>query len=397
MDARIRAELLRETREQARALELAELIETHTSAPAPSASSTPLLVIDPMAARDRLHELRRALPFVRFHVPVTALPHDAVLRALWGETEFAVADARDLETLRSAGIPADGSLLLHPTADAALLKAAYASGIRTMVVTDPTHVDALTALPKDLQVLVRVSTGGNAGADPAHVVGLTRHALARGVNVSGIAVHTGSAGSPADVATGLARALDAIDAVTLGLGVHLRTLDIGGGLPSTARALETFAATVASAVRRRPGLAVIAEPGRAIAAPTALQVTRVIEAATRDGAVCYTIDDSVLGGFSRVMTDAVAPTLFSLAEVAGATERLYPARVIGASGRSCDVVASAALLPPLAVGDVLVSPYAGAYSFAAQLGTTARAAGLTPTEVVVVERRADLVPAPEFA
>ncbi|MEJ3404334.1 hypothetical protein WDJ51_06295 [Rathayibacter sp. YIM 133350] len=359
MEPRLRAELLNELRESARLTGLDELVDP---------CDGPLALIDPAGARERLAELKRALPFVRFSVAVAALPHPAIVQALWGEADFSLSSAADLRLLADAAVPADGALFTRPVATSTERARAYAAGARTFVIDSPSEVDRLLELPKDVRVLVRLATPRSAdpsvyGIAPENALHLVRYALSRGVNISGVSFHLAEAARSAVVLEAALRsALDVIDSVRRVLGVHLDVLDIGGGFaPSAAHRAAELSAQ--SAIIRRVlaprlhSLSVIAEPGRYIASGCAFTLVHVIGHARHGARQCAYLDEGVFGLFGGPSSSAGSPALFGLAEALGATERLHPTTVVGPSGSGSDIIAAEELLPALAAGDTLVVPH----------------------------------------
>ncbi|MGO7984222.1 hypothetical protein ACC691_41055, partial [Rhizobium johnstonii] len=77
-------------REHAATIDLAGIADSHPS---------PLVVIDPANAQARADELAEHLPFASAHFAVTALPHPAIVQALWGRTGFALSNVRELALL----------------------------------------------------------------------------------------------------------------------------------------------------------------------------------------------------------------------------------------------------------------------------------------------------------
>ncbi|MET0976428.1 MAG: hypothetical protein ABWX82_12240 [Leifsonia sp.] len=382
MDPRVRAEILQDLRTYAPTIELEEIVASHGS---------PLIVIDPARARARVAQLENELPFVRLNYAVTALPHPSIVRALWGRTGFSLSTVRELDLLEAAGVPADGAILTLPVKTPADIARSYAAGIRTFMVDSPAEVDKFVGLAKDLRVLVRIATGDAAspaaGIAPENVVNLVRYALSRGINTSGIALHLGSAAQSAQqVGDAVRRSIAVIDEVERRLGVHLDMLDLGGGWGAPAE-LATVGSVLRSVLGPRAGsITVIAEPGRCIADAATLHVTRVIGQSTRDGVVVQHIDDGVDGALTMAAS-ASEPVLFGLQEVLGDTERLFPSVIVGSSGTDRDVLSTDALLPALAIGDIIVGARVGAYSQAVALGSA------PSTPIVVTGEVTDTRPA----
>tara|TARA_E500000178_G_scaffold351123_1_gene411524 strand:+ start:1365 stop:1763 length:399 start_codon:yes stop_codon:yes gene_type:complete len=105
----------------------------------------------------------------------------------------------------------------------------------------------------------------------------------------------------------------------------------------------------------------MAEPGRAISAPSMTLVTRVIERATRqDETWCFYLDDGVYSAQSGRIFDHINYPMMILTEGCEST-------TAGFAGPTCDSVdrlGDHENLPELSLGDVIVIPEIGAYSIA---------------------------------
>ncbi len=172
------------------------------------------------------------------------------------------------------------------------------------------------------------------------------------------------------------------------LGVRFETLDIGGGFPvaydTAVTPLEDLAAVIRPLLAERADrLSIIAEPGRVMVAEAMTLITSVVGVSERGDGRWYYLDDGLYGSYSNVLTEDVHPLIFAASELLGrdtdaATHRW--ATLAGPTCDSSDVIANEALLPELAVGDLLVSPVMGAYTVV----TSTRFNGRAPTPVAVV-------------
>ena len=124
-------------------------------------------------------------------------------------------------------------------------------------------------------------------------------------------------------------------------------------------------------------------------------VTRVVGTADRiDGRWAY-LDEGLYGAYSNIPAEDVHALVFAGSELDAqppvdetgdrATRRLRdhrrePVTLAGPTCDSVDVVARRLPLPPLAAGDLLLSPMMGAYTAATATGFN----GIAPTPVVVI-------------
>jgi diaminopimelate decarboxylase len=191
----------------------------------------------------------------------------------------------------------------------------------------------------------------------------TRAAAMAGIELCGLAVHIGS--QLTDVApfrASFARIANLAEEL-IAAGLPIRRLDLGGGLGVSytgdpAPALEDYAAAVDATVGPL-GLELIFEPGRWLAAPAGVLVSRVVyvkEGVSRS----FLILDAAMNDLLRpALYDAYHPILPVAQPPSDAATRRYD--VVGPICESGDTFARERPLPPLAAGDLVAFCAAGAY------------------------------------
>ena len=191
------------------------------------------------------------------------------------------------------------------------LEEAVTAGIRGIVADSLCELRRIDEVARDLgrpaRVLPRVdvnvsggthpgletASGGKAGIDRGEALDAFRLAAAsEHLRLEGLHLHIGSQITTLEpYLRALGVALDLLDEVERELGVTVPALDVGGGFAVAYRerplhpdddyfftglGVEDYAAAIAEVVaRRRPALELWVEPGRSIAADTAILVTRV--------------------------------------------------------------------------------------------------------------------------
>ncbi len=191
------------------------------------------------------------------------------------------------------------------------LEEAVTAGIRGIVADSLCELRRIDEVARDLgrpaRVLPRVdvnvsggthpgletASGGKAGIDRGEALDAFRLAAAsEHVRLEGLHLHIGSQITTLEpYLRALGVALDLLDEVEHELGVTVSALDVGGGFAVAYRerplhpdddyfftglGIEDYAAAIGEVVaRRRPALELWVEPGRSIAADTAILVTRV--------------------------------------------------------------------------------------------------------------------------
>ncbi len=143
-------------------------------------------------------------------------------------------------------------------------------------------------------------------------------------------------------------------------------IDIGGGFPVSYReempSIGAIGAVIDDVLGPDHGFRVLAEPGRILTAPCMTLLTSMVGTATRAGQVWHYLDDGLYGSYSP--------------------RPLAPVTLARPTCDSVDVIARDYPMPPLAVGDIVVSPLMGAYTAA----TSSRFNGIPETPVVVSRR-----------
>jgi ornithine decarboxylase len=358
---------------------------------------TPLLVLDPARVAERYRLLRQVLPDVRPYYAVKALSHPAALTAIRDEHGwFDVASPQEVALVTGLGVPPERCIYTHPVKKPADVESAVRAGIGTFVFDGEGELDKFAGLEDRVELLLRlryrnpqalIDLSYKFGADPADAVDLLRAARRRGLRVAGLSFHPGSQlGAVQPLVEDIRSAAMLLECLA-DVGEPLAVLDIGGGLPVPYDAavphLDGFAAAVTEEVGplTRGGIRVISEPGRFVAAPAMLAVAAVVGAARRGGVPWYYLDDGLYGSYSNVLSDHVRPTLHAYGAVTGADERdAVPSVLAGPTCDSTDVITTAALLPPLQVGDLVVAPNMGAYTTV----TACEFNGIPKAPVVVV-------------
>ncbi|MFC6713279.1 type III PLP-dependent enzyme [Branchiibius cervicis] len=330
---------------------------------------TPVLFLEPDAVARRYGELRRALPYADIHYALKANPHEAIIETLIGcGASFEVASVRELDALLDRHVDASRILYTHPVKSPADIRYAVGCGVRTFVVDAAGEVDKLAQY--DVSVLIRLAVDSSAaqidlsakfGASRALARDLVLAAHEAGLTVDGLTFHVGS--QQCDVAAYAAAVTAALDLMEeLSDRVPMTTLDIGGGFPVAydrpVPSIDAIAATITPLLAPHlPGLRVIAEPGRFLAAEAMTLVCGVVGSAERNGQPWYYLDDGVHGSYSNVLQEGLRPPMRPPVWGSMATSVLA-----GPTCDSIDVVAAGIMLPPLEPGDRIVSPTMGAYT-----------------------------------
>lgn len=160
---------------------------------------------------------------------------------------------------------------------------------------------------------------------------------------------------------------------------HMRTLNIGGGLPVAYSAdeiiptWESFAETLTPLLQNYE---VMLEPGRSIIADAGLLVAEVLYVKRQAGQTFLIIDASM----AELMRPALYQAHHEIIPVKASAAEVIPVNVVGPVCETTDVLGRGVHLPEQQPGDLLALLTAGAYGMAMASNYNQR---LRPAEVIV--------------
>lgn len=351
---------------------------TMTSTSSSSSHRTPLLALDPAAAVRAYEELREGLAGITVHYAVKCQPAAPVLAALAAAgAGFEVASAAEIAVLSRLGVDPAGLVFSHPVKPPADIHAAAAAGVRLYAFDSTEELTKIATAAPGASVMVRLATSagsevaseGKFGVDPVTAATLLLAAREQGLDPAGVAFHVGSQCiapeswiQPIEDAGAVMRAVQRH-------GVRLRLLDVGGGFPTRYAGaapppIERYGQVIGDALESllpHPVERVLAEPGRAIAAPAGTMVTTVIGVARRGGVHWAHLDAGAFHGFAEALETGCGipwPVADSRGDTARATWTL--------TGPSCDsqdtIARDVELSAGLTTGDRVLISAAGAYT-----------------------------------
>ena len=336
---------------------------------------SPLLVLDCGVLRAQYRSLSDALPGVRLHYAIKALPEVAAIESLSDlGSHFEIASEGEIELLRRAGVGPQRVIHTHPIKRPRDIVAALSFGVSSFVVDNLHEIEKMVEFRDRVELMLRVSfrspdarcdLSRKFGCMPDDVPGLLARAASLGVRIHGLCFHVGSQSATADAHVhAIETCNEMIRATAASGGSRLTVLDIGGGFPvnydGSTPSIDAFCAPIRKALDRLPNhVTVLAEPGRFLAAPAMKGVATVVGKAERGGRPWYFLDDGVYGSFSGRIYDHGSYPI----EVT----RRGPTRSSVLAGPTCDsidVIAEDIQLPELEIGDLVVASMMGAYTSA---------------------------------
>lgn len=360
---------------------------------------TPLCIIDHDIIRENYRTFKKHLPRVQCYYAVKANSTQQIIETLFKEgSSFDVASynefmqvyqyIRHFEKEQKKYFVWDKIIFSNTIKDRHTLS--KIKQYKPLVTYD--NVDELKKLKEHcntagLVLRVKVPDTGSQvemstkfGAEPGDARQLIQQAFDMGLKVEGISFHVGSQCTNFDNYTAALAITAEIfnDARNKGYGLNL--VDIGGGFPvpydPQVPEFAKLGSLLSSEFKRLfpDDIEIVAEPGRFIAATTAILVSEIIGKARRDGKVFYHINDGVYHTFSGVVYDHWIPNFSAFKE--GATEICA---VVGPTCDSFDKISLSIELPGnLEVGDFLLTENIGAYSTA----STTRFNGFDPAKII---------------
>jgi diaminopimelate decarboxylase len=340
---------------------------------------TPALVVDEHGLRETarayLAAFARRHPRTHVHFASKALPCAPVTRLLAEEgLGCDVASAGELAIALAAGFPPD-AILLHGNAKSdADIGAALEAGVGMIVIDGPDDVDRLERLSSALQpVLLRINPSVPGATHAAMDTGspeakfgvaldaapalLERIAASERLDLRGLHVHIGSQLLDLD---GFARAAAAIAA----LG-RFPVYDLGGGLgiayrpEDRAPSIDEYAEATVTALAQHldPAAELIVEPGRSVVGRSIVTLYSVVT--VKRGRITHVAVDGGMG-------DNLEPMLYGQRFAPAIVDRDRAAETCDLVGHHCesgDVLGKGVELATPAVGDLLVLPVTGAYTY----------------------------------
>ena len=355
----------------------------------------------------RYRALAAAAPRARIHYSIKANDARAVIRTFAGLGAGAdVVSGGELARALAAGMAPERLVFAGVGKTRAEMERALAAGIAQFNVESPAELALLdevararrTRAPAALRVNPdvdagshdKISTGRRGdkfGIDAREAPALyARAAALAGIEPVGIAVHIGSQIARLAPFEAACERVVALAERLRAAGHPVPRVDLGGGLgvryrDETPPDVAAYGALV-ERVRDRLGAEVLIEPGRWLAAPAGLLLTRVLVVKRAGGRAVAIVD--------AAMNDLLRPALYGAWHAIGPVVASPPGRaavetdvetdIAGPVCESGDVLGRARRLPPLAAGDLLAVRDVGAYG--AVMASTYNGRPL-PAEVMV--------------
>jgi ornithine decarboxylase len=335
---------------------------------------SPLLVLSLDQIERNYTFLRTRLPRVRLFYAIKSNPDNRILeRMIALGSSFDVASDGEIKLLHAMGVEGERMIYANPIKLQAGLDACNLAGVRKMTFDNASEIGKIAKTVPDATVLLRLRIDNSSahvdlnkkfGADRAQALMLLKAAQDAGLDVAGISFHVGSQTVMADP---YLRALDLARELfeeARGIGLNLRVLDIGGGMPIPEPKVKFNLDEMLRQINARleedfPDTEIWAEPGRYMCGTAVNLITSVIGVTERGGNPWYYLDEGLYGTFSGVIFDQWDFKLLSFK-----SGRRVEATFAGPSCDSLDIMFRGKMTEELELGDLLLVPSCGAYTSA---------------------------------
>ena len=353
---------------------------------------TPLLVLEKDKLIAEYQRFRRLLPRVRLFYAIKANPHPDIIKTFRDLGAcYDVASEGEMRHVLAQGVNPKNIIFANTIKRPEALEFARKSGIDFVTFDNEPELYKIAKHAPGCRVLARlkVSNLGSIvelslkfGADQDQIVPMLAKARTLGLNPEGISFHVGSQCTNFENYERAFESAAHIMREAKQRGLPFKVIDIGGGFPirhfdSDTHTLETFGRQMRQELDRLfpKDIDIIAEPGRALAGPAGMLITRVVGRAIRNNKNYYYLDDGVYGDFSGIVFDHCKYEFKTLKR-----GQKFASILAGPTCDSFDTISMSEELTELDVNDVVYVPNIGAYSCASAVIFN----GIPPAKVIVV-------------
>ena len=335
---------------------------------------TPTLLLSRGQIARNFNALKAALPRVEIHYAVKPNNHEAIISEVYKlGGNFDVCSAGEIKTVMPTGVNPASLIHSHPIKSIPEFDFAVENGLEIFVVDNVEEARKFARYrDKKLKVMIRfrISTNSSAivnlqykfGCLPEDVLPLAKKIKESGHEFYGLCFHIGSQCVYSEnYVKAIATAHDLINELD-SAGFETRLLDIGGGFPveyvEPVPPIDEFCLPIVDALDEhiRPGIKIISEPGRFIAASPVTLVCTVVGKSLRDGKIWYYLDDGLYSTFSGILFDHCQYPVINNRD--GQEELSVLA---GPTCDSFDVMYDGLMIPEQQVGDKIMFTSTGAY------------------------------------
>lgn len=345
--------------------------------------ATPYLLLDVARAAEAHRAMAAAMPEITLHYAVKTNPDPRLLACLRrAGCQFEAASWAEIRAVMRAGAAPFTVLFTHPVKTAGDIRRARRAGVWRFAADGEDELHKIARNAPRAAVLLRLDAGGGGtvgdqgkfGSSPAQVTELARLARALGLNAYGLAFHVGSQMMDPTAWEFPMRQCAQIMDTLAGDGIKFAMVDVGGGFPvcydKPPPPLAEYAAVISEAAARLPyPVQLVAEPGRAIAAPAGIMVASVLGTASRRQTLRVSLNVGAFHGLIEAL-ESGRRLRFPVSVPTAADRPLVQCMLTGPSCDSQDTILDDVPLHEPRTGDIVFIGNAGAYTTAYSGGGT---------------------------
>ncbi|KAJ4460006.1 putative Ornithine decarboxylase [Paratrimastix pyriformis] len=313
-------------------------------------------------------------PNVKPYFAIKCFPDTEIIKTLRDlGANFDCASAGEIDRALNLNIAPERIIFANPCKIPAHIKHAKEVGVHRMTADSQEEMDKIARVYPGSGVLLRIVVcdkdsklpfSSKFGADEDIVEPILRHCLSLPITIEGVSFHVGSGGCTAE--TFREAVSHGIQIVKLAreLGhAHANVLDIGGGFVDNDSIVEVARGVEAGMAGCPKDIEFMSEPGRWFCGGCLTLAAPVIATRFRRGRHSVHLSEGAYGMFSNVVWDKQEiETIIPMGkETAPKLEE--PADLWGPSCDSMDFIVKNIRLPRMEVGDWVVFPTMGAYTY----------------------------------
>lgn len=342
---------------------------------------SPLALFSQKTFRLRYKELQSALPGVKHHYALKALPYKGCIVALLQCGGYLdVASIGEIQMVKEfAPEMLSRCIYTHPVKTRRDIESALESGVSVMVADNRWELEKLLPYTDRVQLLVRVAfpnpdarcdLSSKFGAPLSEAKSLLRYCQEQGICLLGCSFHVGSQMlHPAAHTRAIETIREIYDWHLEQFGQEMPVLNIGGGFPARLDESIPTITDFCRPIRERlnalfPNTEIWSEPGRCLASDSMAAVSKVIGKTVKNRKFWYYLNDGVYNTFSGKIYDH-AEYKHELLTPRNRAE-MFQSVLAGPTCDSIDVLNDRALLPELEIGDLFLTRQVGAYGWASR-------------------------------
>lgn len=365
-----------------------------------SSFQTPFMILDLNEAEKTLDLFEAHLPYAKIFYAMKANSEAALLNTVLArKCGIDVASLGEMDRASESGFSPSEIILTNPHKSPETLEIMFRRNIRLCTYDGPTELTKIancklkhgfTNTPQTLvrfqpelarfsrsddPIEVQTDLSSKFGAAIEDIYGLVKMARDIGLPPDGLTYHIGSnCHRISNFVNNFKIAHDLMCRMNRELNLNMKIIDIGGGFPGSNNDgrvvgdLDNLYRQIGSSIAsiNKNKFEVIAEPGRAIAAPTGISVTTIIGIRNVRDKRWLILDDGLYGCFSPVYHDRARYLFFPVSAKHYDDSRASDLESYTVAGPTCDsfdTIAKDVYLPKdIGVGDQLVVFNNGAYT-----------------------------------